>query len=393
MKQETKLSHYILITGYRQQLAKAIYKLGIPYSIVAEKPLKAIPRGVDDIVITPFSEIDPERGVEGLNLKHTPSHVIAGTESAVFPAAALRRIYNARRSPKSLLIRCTNKTAMKTYLSEHEIPMAGFIAHRKGLTAEELVKQLGLPVVVKDRENSGGRGMYIAKTLEELRPLMRPKRLYEQFLEAAEGSIESFVENGKIIFSSITDYHTTKFVNIVPAAYPAKETEHIQALNLKVIKALNIKWGLTHLEYYRTSNGELFGELALRPPGGYIMELIKGAYDFDPWEVFVKIELGLPVEKLPSIASRVCGAVLIHPGEGIVKSISMPDKTEYPTLSKVSIRVKKGDKIKPRYGVSEELGHCIFSSENYADVLRDIEKVCDSSPVRIVKENKGSLKV
>ena len=377
------MSPYILIIGYRQQLAKAIYKLGIPYSIVVEKPLKAMPRGVDDIVITPFSEIDPERGVEGLNLKYTPTHVIAGTEGAVFPAAALRRIYSARRSPKTLLIRCTNKTAMKTYLSKHEIPMAGFIVHRKGLSAEEIVKQLGLPVVAKDRENSGGRGMYIARTVEELRPLIRPKRLYEQFLKAAEGSIESFVENGEIIFSSITDYQTTKFVNIVPAAYQSEEIEGIRALNLKVIKALNIKWGLTHLEYYRTSSGELFGEVALRPPGGYIMELIKGAYDFDPWEVFVKLELGLPLEKLPSIASRVCGAVLIHPGEGIVKSISKPDKIDYPTLSKASIRVKKGDLIKPRYGVSEEVGHCIFSSEKYADLLRDIEKMCYSSPVRI----------
>lgn len=53
-------------------------------------------------------------------------------------------------------------------------------------------------------------------------------------------------------------------------------------MNHQVIKALNIKWGLTHLEYYGDRNGELFGEIALRPTGGYIMELIKCAYDFDP---------------------------------------------------------------------------------------------------------------
>ena len=247
------MSHYILIIGYRQQLAKAIHKLGIPYSIVSEKPIKTLPRGVDDIVITPFSRIDPERGVEGLNPRLKPTHVIAGTESGVFPAAALRRIYNARRSSHTLLTRCTDKTAMKTYLSKHKIPMARFVIHRRGLTAEELVSELGLPVVVKDRLNSGGRNVVIAKTVEELRPLLESKRLYEEFLDAAEGSIESFVEGGEIIFSSMTEYHITKFANVVPAGYPPDEIERIRSLNCEVIKALNIKWGLTHLEYYRTS--------------------------------------------------------------------------------------------------------------------------------------------
>lgn len=377
------MSQYILITGYRQQLAKAIYKLGIPYSIVSEKPIKTIPRGVDNIVITPFSQIHPELGVMGLNLKHTPTHVIAGTEAGVFPAAALRRIYNARRSSETLLTRCTDKTAMKKYLSKHQIPMARFITHHNGLTAEELINELGLPVVVKDRKNSGGRNVVIAKTLEELRPLLAPKRLYEQFLDAAEGSIESFIKKGKIIFSSITEYHTTKIANIVPAGYQPNEIERIRSLNCKVIKALNIKWGLTHLEYYRGLSGELFGEIALRPPGGYIMDLIKGAYGFDPWDIFVKLELGLQVDSLPATPSRVCGTVLLHPGEGIVRSVSQPDKTDYPTLSKATIKAKKGDRIQPRYGVGEDVGHCVFSAEKYADVNRDIVKMCLSSPVQI----------
>lgn len=379
--------HYILITGYRQQLAKAIYKLGIPYSIVAEKPIKIRPPGVDDIVITPFSKINKELDVNGLNLKHKPTHIIAGTEAGVFPAAALRRIFNARRSSETLLTRCTDKMAMKKYLSKYSIPMASFVTHRKGLTAEEIIKELGLPVVVKDRKNSGGRNVVIVKSREELHPLIAPQRLYEQFLQAAEGSIESFVENGKIIFSSITEYHTNKVANIVPAGYSQAELERIQFLNAKVIKALNIKWGLTHLEYYRHSNGQLFGEVALRPPGGYIMELIKCAYDFDPWETFVRVELGLPVIRLPTNPSRVCGTVLLHPGAGVVIKISQPNKIDYPTLSRASIKVKKGDHIAPRYGVGEDVGHCVFSAIKYAQVKQDIEKMCLMAPVKIQQDS------
>ncbi|MCX7545168.1 ATP-grasp domain-containing protein [Marinicella gelatinilytica] len=386
-----KESHFILMTGYRQQLAKALYQQGVPYSIVTEKPIKITPPGVDEVLIVAFAQIDKalddnDLSMIGLRLKNTPSHVIAGTESGVFPAAVLRRIYNARSSSKALLNRCTDKMAMKEYLSEHDIPMAAFVTHRKGITAESLVKNLGLPVVVKDRKNSGGRNVVIVKTVEELRPLLATQRLYEQFIDAAEGSIESFIENGQIIFSSITEYHTNKVANIVPAGYPEAELEAIRTLNTQVIKSLNIKWGLTHLEYYRDKKGQLFGEVALRPPGGYIMELIKCAYDFDPWEVFVQIELGLPVENLPANPVRTCGAVLLHPGEGIVKTVTLPNKTDYPTLSKATIKVTKGDRIKPRDGVGESVGRCFFSADQYDDVSKDISKLCRTNPVEIEQD-------
>jgi hypothetical protein len=40
-------------------------------------------------VITPFFKIHTQLGVKGLDIKYTPTHVIAGTEAGVFLAAAL----------------------------------------------------------------------------------------------------------------------------------------------------------------------------------------------------------------------------------------------------------------------------------------------------------------
>ena len=64
-------------------------------------------------------------------------------------------------------------------------------------------------------------------------------------------------------------------------------------LNKMVIEGLNIKWGFTHLEYYMTEEGVLFGEVALRPPGGYIMEVLELVYEQSFWDIFEKVELGL----------------------------------------------------------------------------------------------------
>ena len=92
------MPHYILITGYRQQLAKAIAKLDIPYSIITEKPIKTPPPGVDEVLIIPFANFSTEQDLQGLQLKHVPTHVIAGTEAGVFPAALLRRFYKTKGS-------------------------------------------------------------------------------------------------------------------------------------------------------------------------------------------------------------------------------------------------------------------------------------------------------
>ncbi|GAA4823168.1 hypothetical protein GCM10011365_24130 [Marinicella pacifica] len=384
-------SYHIVIAGYRQQLAKAIHQMGVSYSVLTEKPLKTTPPGVHKICVIPFSALSKATKTDdlirhGLSFKKTPTHVIAGTESGVFPAAVLRTIYDARRSSKALLNRCTDKLAMKNYLKEHNIPMAHFVPHHKDVNTAALTEELGLPVVVKDRKNSGGRNVVITHTEKELGPLLRPGRLYEQFIDAPEGSIESFIHDGQIVFSSITEYHTNKVANIVPAGFSDDEQKRIRAFNDRVVKMLNIKWGLTHLEYYRDKNGLLFGEIALRPPGGYIMELISCAYGFDPWNVFVQLELGIPVQNLPKTPDRICGVVLFHPGAGQVKKVYHPVKSNYPTLARTHIKVNPGDNIKPREGVGESVGHCFFSADTYNQIRADIDRIChdDQSVIELV---------
>jgi hypothetical protein len=95
----------------------------------------------------------------------------------------------------------------------------------------------------------------------------------------------------------------------------------------------------------------------------------------------------LPVDSLPAKHPKVCGSVLLHSGEGISESVSPPYKTNYSILMKASIRVKEDDKIHPRHGVCEDVGHCIFMAKTYNEVANDTVKMCDSSPVKITQSN------
>lgn len=375
---------YVLLIGYRQALAKALHRLDIDYSVWTEQPLKSVPKGVDKVIVEPYPLVktEKEQRLKNIDLLRQPTHVISGTEAAVFPAAVLRRWFGARRSPDTLLTRCTDKAAMKNYLRKYDIPMTGFVAHTPKLTAAELVDQLGLPVVVKEKRGWGGRNIVIARSEVEVAQNMNRNKLYEAFVDAPEGSIETIIDNGKILFCSVTDYYEKKFVNIVPARFNATETAQIMALNESVLKALRIRWGLTHLEYYRATNGILFGEIALRPPGGYIMKLIEQAYGFDPWQSLVEVELGLPSTALPDTAARVAGCMIFHPGAGVVSLADKPTVKDYPSLISCTLKAGVGDTIDPRKGVGEDLGYCILASPRHEQLIDDISALQAAPPVQ-----------
>ena len=52
----------------------------------------------------------------------------------------------------------------------------------------------------------------------------------------------------------------------------------ILKINDEVIKKFGVDRGMTHAEFYLTDHGPVFGEIAIRPPGGYYMELIEKVY-------------------------------------------------------------------------------------------------------------------
>jgi hypothetical protein len=364
---------YVLLVGYRKQLAKALFTLGIPYSVWTDKSLKASPPGVDRVFTAkiPRSEANLAASLGELSLREVPSHVIAGTEGAVFPCAVIRRHFNARHSPKTILTRCTDKVAMKQFLQRYGVPMTRFAVDTQNYSARDLVDLLGLPLVIKTRKGSGSRNLVIARSFEEVEENLGKSQIYEAFVDAPEGSVESFIHEGKILFSNVTDYYIKKHVNLVPAGYPSKEVDDILELNQIVIKALKIKWGMTHLEFYRTAGGILFGEIALRPPGGYIMELLGLTYDFDPWEAYVKIELGMETP-LPHHVKQYSACHVLHPGEGKIVAINDQNLRRFSTVQKIKIKASTGDVIPPRKGMGEDFGYIMYGASTYHELVRDL---------------------
>lgn len=300
--------------------------------------------------------------------------VLAATERAVLPAALIRKGFElSGNSPESAFL-CRNKLAMKESIRGAGLPCADFAGITKRTTAISLITRLGLPLIIKPADSSGSRGATFAKRQRDVERHLTPGMIAESFVHGLEMSVESFVVNGEVVFTNITEYLLPLWANVVPATLPAATLKAVHALNQAAIARLGIRAGMTHLELFLTSEGPVFSEIAARPPGGYLMELLQMAYGFDPWQVAMDIELGKSV-RLPQRAQKYSGMWLLHPGPGVVKRVSgLRVCQSLRGIAEVSCRVAPGDSLRQREGSGESAAYFLAAGATRTEVVTALEK-------------------
>lgn len=357
----TAMEYRVLVVGYRKGLALELEKREIPYVIYDEK----LQKKRKALYLCNLSLSKDKEKIQQVSSELAPygpfSHVIAGTENAVYIASLLRRALKARLSVNSTVVLCHDKWKMKQFLQQHDIAMNDFLQCSSDMSPSYIVEKLGSPVVIKDRNQSGGRGIIISDDLKVIKKHINRNKIAERYIDAPEYSVESFVHHSNICFSNITQYYQKKYINVVPAML--EETQQILRLNEKVIRALKISWGITHLEIYLSKDGPIFGEIALRPPGGYIMELMTLAYGFNSWAAYLAVELGEDFT-FPVKHSQHTAAIVLHPGAGkITKIEGAQEMKDLPYVHSCKIKAKEGNVVKERGGVGEDIGHILLATQ------------------------------
>ncbi len=374
-------ARHVLVIGYRPQIATRLHQLGIPFDIWHDRPIKKQQIAGSRCVIDDSPFLNSISAIKQQLTTLFPadsqySHVIAGTESSVVTASVARRAFGSRKSKNTVILRCHNKRMMKEFLRDKGFPLIPFLYSGSRsdckLTTAQIVAELGLPVVVKQLNTSGGRGMAIVHTEADLQPYLHQKVLFEKWIDAPEVSVESFISGRNHRFMNITQYVEKTLVNLVPSGHDSSVHQSVGELNRRVLMALNIEWGLTHAEYYLANDQIYFGEIAIRPPGGYIMDLISLAYGFNAWDHFVDNELELPME-FSHAATFSAAAILFDPGAGTLVAVDGAAAIESdPRCQKLHLFVGPGDTIFPRQGVSDVAGFALFRGLNTADVLNAV---------------------
>ncbi len=300
--------------------------------------------------------------------------VLALTEGSVGPAAVLRRSLGfAGISPETARI-VRDKLAMKRFFRARGIAVTDWKPIDERTHADDLVEALGLPLVIKQRDSSGSRGLVIARDRAGARAAIRPGWMAERWIQGREMSVESLVGGGIILLSNPTEYLEPLWCNIVPLQLQETQAKMARDLNRAVLAALDFPPGIAHLELFLTEKGPVLGEIALRPPGGHIMELMALAYGFDPWEALIRLEMGEPIA-LPRQHRQFAGMWLLHPGPGTVGEIrGLAGARATPGIAKLVIKVKEGDRLPPRTGSGQEAGYLLATGATREAVIAALER-------------------
>lgn len=302
-----------------------------------------------------------------------PVLVSAVATGSVVAAAAIRAHFNLPGISSTVAMRCHDKLVMKKAIAGAGIPCAPWIETSADTTPSELIDSLGLPVILKLPISSGGRGVWICESSDAIANHLQPGLLAEKFVTGSEMSIETFRANGRTLFRNHTQYLKPRWANIVPADLDADTASSIDSLCESVHTALGIDTGISHTEVFLSENGPVFGEIAARPPGGYLMDLMARAYDIDPWETLLRIAAG----ESPVISpQRKCfaGVWLIHPGAGTLKkAMGIENARAIPGIVEITTRFEPGQTFTPRIGSGESKGRIVAetaTSQACAEALR-----------------------
>ena len=200
--------------------------------------------------------------------------------------------------------------------------------------------RIGFPLIVKPIAGAGSADTYRAGSVTELNailPMLRhvPQVSVEEFVEAEEFTYDTICAGGRVLFENISWYRPRPLLNkthewispidITLRDLDAPELQGGRALGAAVLKVLGFRDGFTHMEWYRKADGEVvFGEIAARPPGGRMVDLMNYATDadlFSAWaEAVTHGRISQPIERrynAASIFKRAKGAGRITHYEGL----------------------------------------------------------------------------
>lgn len=367
----------LLFMGYRKGAIEAAKRLGVEVDCVdlneAQTKSRIPPSGMVRLF---HNENELWRELVLKEVKSEPyTTIVALTEKMVPIAGRLREHFGISGMSATQAAACHFKDKMKELARLGGIRTNQSLLISRKTSTEKVIGSWGWPLVVKERGLSGSRGLTICRDLHQLEKAWKEGKLVESFISGREMSIESFVMDGKVRFVNFTAYHRLLEMNLVPALFDSEMREQLAQFNRQVLAVFGIKSGVTHLELYLAPEGIIFGELAVRPPGGYIFRLIRETYGFDPWDTLLQIELGLtPDWSSMSWRGIFAGAWIIHPGAGRLQGVTGEEKLKsIPQLEHFGLKVKPGQLISPRLGSGMEIGHAIFSGTSEDEVVEAME--------------------
>lgn len=260
--------------------------------------------------------------------------LFAAYEQLQVPIAQMREKFGIEGMGADAARNFRDKARMKDLFAENGLPCARHARIASDEDAWRFAEANGYPLVYKPVEGAGARSTFRIDNADQLRDALRispPPGLIEEHILGEEHSFEGVCVDGKLVWHSLTHYSPTplevlrngwiQWCIVLPREIDDPRYDDIRTAGARALEVLGMRTGLCHLEWFRRSDGSIaISEIAARPPGAHIMDLVSFAHDVDFDAAWVRLMV-LGTFEPPQRKWSTGIAFLRGQGEGRVKAV------------------------------------------------------------------------
>lgn len=350
-----------------------LHLIASPEQIRAMKPES---KGFFRSIIEAPEEFDPESKVYRFSTgnlateirscihgKPEDARLLCNQEANLVTAAELRELTNIPGPRRKDILPFRDKVLMKQQLKNMDAYLPRYI-DMSGIDNiddperlfDRLKMELGVPILLKPKSSVGSRGVFIVRTADDMRQVVKTEgqalASYEadEFVNGLLFHCDSVVANGKIVFSECSRYSCPNLdlqfgKNLGSLAMDSTDPLAImlKEFSKKILAEFSLIDSAYHMEIFIRQDGSpVFLEVAARVPGLGTIPVYKTKYGKNMLDLEFRVQTGLEFSSV--IESRASGSFfMVFPKKtGKIRAIrDLPIKSPYS----IDWKVKTGDNI------------------------------------------------
>ena len=286
---------------------------GVELALITCEPAEGVPEPLRGSLAAHWRIDDPldtgqiARAVAAVSEHVGPVQRLIGVfEHLQVPLAQVREQFGIPGMDAATARNFRDKAQMKSVLRAAGVPCARYRLADSATAAAGFADEVGYPLVVKPPAGAGAKSTFRLDDAGDLKvwldaapPTAGSPALLEEFLTGDEGSYDSVMTDGQLVWDSVSCYLPTplevlrnpwiQWAVLMPRDI-GTEYDDIRAIAPTALRALGLRTGLTHMEWFRRPDGTVaVSEVAVRPPGAQISSMLCYAHDFDLYRAWAQL--------------------------------------------------------------------------------------------------------
>src|SRR5215469_8467747 len=371
---------------------------GVDLALITCEPADRLPEQLRHRLAAHWRIDDPldtaqiARGVAAVSEHVGPVQRLIGVfEHLQVPLAQVREQFGIPGMDAATAHNFRDKAQMKSVLRAAGVPCARYRLARSATEAASFADEVGYPLVVKPPAGAGAKSTFrlddpadLKVWLDAAPPTAGSPALLEEFLTGDEGSFDSVMTDGQLVWDSVSCYLPTplevlrnpwiQWAVLMPRDIGGPECDDISAIAPTALRALGLRTGLTHMEWFRRPDGTIaVSEVAVRPTGAQISSMLCYAHDFDLYRAWAQLMVHGTFE--PPLRQWAAGTVYLRgQGAGVVRGVHGLDRLP-PAVSDLIVDSRLPSPGQPSSGSYEGDGYLTVRDRDTAVVSAAIKTI------------------